>query len=218
MEDTHRLTEKVARSWLDSLRGPKPSQDRSVGDASFRSREDAKRQLDAVYMDLKKHLNASIKKSIPDIRRKQKDLARRYRVDPVYLDWALMSSHYPQSIPRRSLQGLHTIRAILTWFGDVPNNWSNRKDPQDRDEVRAVDSAIKDLGKWFESVEAKKITQDHVQEVIKKARALRRTLGDEFFGDEKNAPLLLLQEFKRRLFEDRYPTRAAVQAVMNMMG
>lgn len=218
---------KVAWAWLDSMmdrlqRAVRRDEQRGVqtppadlppaAHMTPRARETV---VQDAYEDLKKKLIASVDKEIPTIRRKQAEIARRHGLDPLYFDWFLMAGRYWPSMPPKSARGLRAIQAIFTWFGNVPDNWNNMVVP-DLDQVRERDRAMKEFGDWFVKLIIPKIEREYVRSVSKKSSEMVKQFKGRSAPRDPKAALLLMRDFEKRLMADRYPKRAAIQAVVNL--
>ena len=218
----------VAWAWLDSLidrvertrerekRTPGPQTvPADLPPAAHMTPRARQQILTDAYESFKQKFIKAVKDVIPEIRRKQAEIARRYDLDPTFLDWFLMAGrNWPPMNPKTS-RALRAIRGIFTWFGALPSHWGDMIIPT-LEQGRDRDRAMKELGEWF------------VRNVILKLERIFARLSWNESGDlikrfkgpsaprDPKASLLLLRDFKKRFLADRYPERAAVQAVINL--
>lgn len=223
---SHKL---VAWAWLDSLvnkvertlqreervpGGPKtvPADLPPVMSMTPRTREQA---VADAFEKFKRGFVRAVGDTIPEIRRKQSQIARRYGLDPLFFDWFLMAGRHWPPMPPKTDRALRAIQGIFTWYGEVPNSWNNMTVPE-LEQGKDRDQAMKELGEWFLRTLLPKLEQKFAKLSREQSDDLVRRFKGRSAPRDPHANLLLLRNFKKRLFADRYPERAAVQAVVNL--
>lgn len=204
--------EKVARSWfLTKIKAPPPAP-KNVEGLSADQQEDL---IENAYDEIKHNLIRSMKSEFGALDRAERRIAKRHGIDPLFLNWYVVNgSHWP-SMSQRVKKALKTIQDMRLWFGQVPSSWSRMKVPS-RDEAKARDSALKELGDWFLKNIAHKIETSFISDIWKKSRDLLNVLKGRGKGSSSQASILLLKEFKQRLQGDRFQLKPAVRRMVSL--
>jgi len=223
---SHKL---VAWAWLDSLvdkvertlqreeripGGAKtvPADLPPVMSMTPRTREQAVKDS---YETFKRSFVRAVGDVIPEIRRKQSQIAQQHDLDPLFFDWFLMAGRHWPPMPTKTTRALRAIQGIFTWYGEVPNSWNNMTVPE-LEQGRDRDQAMKELGEWFVRTIVPKLERTFAKLSFKESNDLVQRFKGRSAPRDPHASLLLLRDFKKRLFADRYPERAAIQAVVNL--
>jgi len=177
-----------------------------------RAREQA---LENAYEKIKGMLIAEVKSEISTIQRMEASLARRARIDPLYLNWFLVNGKNWPSMPPKVNRALRAIQSIYLWYGAVPNDWS-AMDTLDRDGGRSRDKALVDLGRWFLNNTVSKLERKYVREIYKTSQELVKQFRGNQAPRDPKAAIMLMRDFERRLVADRFQLKPAIQEIVDL--
>lgn len=204
---------KVAWAWLDKLLGK--GRGREDAPATKLPPRERERALERAYGQMRDQLINDIRLEIPDIRRAQKQIARRHGIDPVYLDWFLIQGQHWPPMPQRTRDALRAMQKIFMFFGAVPDSWRDMTVPE-MEEVRKRDAAFREFGDWFVKNTVRKLERKYIQMVHAKSRDLLRLFRGRSGPRDPVASILLMRDFEKRLVGDRFTLRPAVLGVVDL--
>lgn len=211
---------RVARSWLlDKLFGKKEQQNQEKGvkqiPAKTLSQREREKVLDDSYEEIKRAVELAIQSQIGAMNSTEKRIAKKYGIDPTFLNWYVVSGKQWPSMPAKTRDALRAMQSIRVWFGAVPSGWSNMRTPPP-EKARSRDAALKELGETFLKQSVTRIERKYADKIWKKSRQLQNIFQGPGGPKNSNVSLYLMQDFERRLKGDRFQKKPAVRRVVEL--
>ena len=213
--------QRVARSWLLTKLFPASQSQKKRDDgrrpppAVALSEREREKVLDDAYESIKRSLITAIRGQVGAMNQAETRLAKKYNLDPLFLNWYLVNGRNWPSMPQRTRDSLKAMQSVRMWFGAIPSSWSRMETPPP-EKGKSRDKAIKEMGEWFLKNVVARVEREFGKKIWQKSRELAHIFKGPTAKPDARASLLLMQDFERRLKSDGFQLKPAVRRIVEL--